>query len=130
MRQLWGAFLGGMVFALGLVAAAVMIVALTSLQRVQSAEEIASSFGVTIVWNTHLVPSCGSYGCHSVLTPNVIYVSPDLGDDTRRIVLHELGHVMQWRLGIPADECGADRFAAALGEAWGDYCALEERVND
>ena len=104
-----------------------LIIALASSGRSTQYDEIARDFGVTIVWDTSLVPSCGDYGCHTVLTPNVIYVSPDLGDGTMRIVLHELGHVMQWRLGIPKDECGADQFAASLGAGWGSYCRPEDR---
>lgn len=124
----WLAFTCGAAFALGVAAAVVLTIGLATSERGEDAEAIADSFGVTIVWDTHLVPSCGAFGCHTPLTPDVIYIAPDLGTDTRRIVLHELAHVLQWRLGLPKDECDADRFAAALGEPWGSYCAPKDRL--
>ena len=82
---------------------------------------IAAAFDAKIVRNTD---GCGtptkSYievvGCASSTAHDTIYVSPDLeGEKLRYVVLHELGHVMQFRLGIERDECQADVFASSLG---------------
>ena len=87
-------------------------------------DEMAATFGVEIVW-TSVSPCQGirtdAIGCHIELTPSRIYVSPDLtASDTRYIVLHEIGHVVQSRLGIPLDECEADNFARSLGAVVGE----------
>lgn len=85
------------------------------------AEAIASQFHVAVVWDA--TGCSGAPGCHWTQTPDVIYLEP--GRDaaaTRQTALHELGHVMQYRLGLPADQCGADRFAEALGGGEPTHC--------
>lgn len=86
---------------------------------------IASQYGVSINWNKDdLAFACSpiALGCFVEHTPTVIYVSPDLGDYTEQVILHELGHVMQYRNGVPMDECGADQFAALMGSDEGYNC--------
>lgn len=77
-------------------------------------DELAARFGVTIVW-TDDDRNCG-LGCYRRSTPDVIYVEP--GHDaakTRHIVLHEVGHALHHRLGLPSSESDADRFAESMG---------------
>lgn len=76
-------------------------------------DELAARFGVTIVW-TDDDRNCG-LGCYRRGTPDVIYVEP--GHDvvkTRHIVLHEVGHALHHRLGLPTSEEDADQFADAM----------------
>lgn len=76
-------------------------------------DELAAQFGVAIVW-TDDDRNCG-LGCYRRGTPDVIYVEP--GHDavkTRHIVLHEIGHALHHRLGLPSSEDDADRFAEAM----------------
>lgn len=89
------------------------------------ATQIADQFGVTVVWSTApcslMDPT--AQGCFLTNTPNTVYVSPGLSAmRTRYAVLHEIGHVMQHRLGESIDECGADQFAQSLGARFGHYC--------
>jgi hypothetical protein len=84
-------------------------------------EAMAAQFDIAIVWST--APCEGALGCHWTQTPDVIYVDPTLdAAQTKHVVLHELGHVMQYRLGLPNDQCGADRFAESLGGGAPTYC--------
>jgi hypothetical protein len=118
------AFIAGMCVMLAIVVGITFIVTtLNPTAADGSPESIAQKFGVEIVWDADLHLRCGGYACFSPATPDLIYVKPGLSDDeTKRVVLHELGHVVEYRLGIPLDECNADRFAAALGATWGSYC--------
>lgn len=76
-------------------------------------DELAAQFGVTVVW-TDDDRNCG-LGCYRRDTPNVIYVEPGHSDaKMRHIVLHEVGHALHHRLGLPSSEAGADLFADAM----------------
>lgn len=110
--------------------AAVMIgipALLSAHQPTENYTQIAEDFGVTIVW-TPVTPCAITGGTHVIgcfvpTTPNTIYVQPNLPEGkTRYSVLHEIGHVMQWRLGRQLGECAADRFAQSLGSTGGNYC--------
>lgn len=76
---------------------------------------IAELFAVQIVWtesNPCMLTGQQVNGCFTASTPSMIYVSPSLDKtSTRELVLHEIGHVMQWRLGMPPSEPGADVFS-------------------
>lgn len=88
-------------------------------------DAIASAVGVSIDWDQNRLAECGgseALGCFRPSAPGVVHVSPDLGDYTRQVLLHELGHVLQHRLGQPLDECGADQFAASMGSDEGYHC--------
>ncbi|HWL59283.1 MAG TPA: hypothetical protein VNQ48_00160 [Microbacteriaceae bacterium] len=87
-----------------------------------SSHELAGRFGVDVVYVPDLVCSgIPADGCYRRSTPGVIYLRPGLAEHERDVVLHELGHVMQDRAGVPGDECGADRIAAELGAQWFGY---------
>src|SRR5690554_4482123 len=86
-------------------------------------EELAARFDATIVW-TDSDRNCG-VGCFWADTPNVIYVSPGMdAESTRHVVLHEIGHVLHHRVGMPVDECAADLFAQSMGSTMGGYCPV------
>lgn len=130
MLKSWKSYLAGFVSALVLVGAAVggVIVApalASSPASSTDATQIADQFGVTVVWST--VP-CSlmdptAEGCFLANTPSTVYVSAGLSAlRTRYAVLHEVGHVMQHRLGESISECGADQFAQSLGARFGHYC--------
>lgn len=118
-------------FAIGAaVMAAVMLGAPSVLNATQShphsADEIAATFGVKIVWSVlpcKIALPTETEGCFLPDTPNVIYVDPASQGELRlhQTVLHELGHVVQQRLGIKRSECGADRFAMSLGSIGGNH---------
>jgi hypothetical protein len=86
-------------------------------------DQIASQFSVTIHWSKKL--TCGTVdagGCTFAHSTKDIYVLGGLpAEQTRSVILHEIGHVMQNRLGQPADECKADEFARSLGATWFGY---------
>jgi hypothetical protein len=91
------------------------------------ADSIAAKFDVQIVWQNRVLcagPDDRVAGCFTPAAPDTIFVrtgqTPEL---ERYIVLHELGHVIQYRLGLDRDECGADRFAQSMGSTYGNYCA-------
>lgn len=89
------------------------------------ATQIADQFGVTIVWSTLpcSLMDTTAQGCFLDNTPSTVYVSPKLSElRTSYAVLHEIGHVMQHRLGEPISECDADKFAQSLGAQFGHYC--------
>jgi hypothetical protein len=89
-------------------------------------DQIAEQFGVTVVVVEDL--TCGNVssaaGCFRTETPDVVYLDKREGTSWQRsVILHELGHVMQHRLGQPLDECKADQFALSLGATWtGNNC--------
>ena len=77
---------------------------------------IAAEFNVTIQWQTVGLCGPGTTGCFDPTTPNVIYVKTGMdANETRYVVLHEIGHASQYRMGLPLDECNADEFARSLG---------------
>ena len=92
-------------------------------------DEFASSLGIQIRWST--ITRCSikdpnAVGCFEPDTPDVIWVSPDLEPrKTRHIVLHEIGHAIHFRLGMPTSECRADRFAQSMGSKQGFYCPTD-----
>lgn len=82
-------------------------------------DQIAAAFNVKVVWD---ISNCtkGEHpkvvlGCTFASDPSTIYINP-VGTPERkhRTVLHELGHVVQARLGLEHSECNADKFADAL----------------
>lgn len=90
---------------------------------------VAAQFGITVITEQHL--SCGGSfrvaGCFRPATPDTIYVQAGLDPDFENyVVLHEIGHAMANRLGLPPDECQADRFAQSLGAQMGNYCPPTE----
>lgn len=92
--------------------------------NVADMEALAERFDVSIVW-TGDERNCGGGGCFSSATPGVIYVKPGLDAvSTRHLVLHELGHVLHYRVGLGLDECAADRFAQSMGSTGGTYCPI------
>ena len=66
----------------------------------------------SVVYANH---PCGTEdtGCYDVHTPNVIYVRSDYkGTDYGQwIIAHETGHFIQYRDGLPFDECAAEDYA-------------------
>lgn len=108
-------------------ACAVAILAITAAatgnETPQSApQEIAADFGLTVVWFTDESP-CGAVdemiGCYDSDTPDVIYIAEGMdADKERSVILHEIGHALHDRLGLPIDECAADQFAASMGATY------------
>lgn len=87
-------------------------------------DSIAEQFGAKIIWENHCEPEERG-GCFLPHTPDVIYVSEGMPADLEEyVILHELGHLMQHRLGQPFNECAADRFAQSLGSGFGEYCPV------
>lgn len=55
-------------------------------------------------------------GCFSTLTPDTIYISPDLSTtELTYVILHEYAHLSQHHNGQPLSECQADAFAMLHG---------------
>src|SRR5690554_8078992 len=101
-------------FAVGAAAVALVMVGMPSLFPAPTAtadmDELANQFGVTIVWSTApCAPmDAEANGCFLINTPNTVYVSPNLQTDyTRYAVLHEIGHVMQYKVDGTISECAA-----------------------
>jgi hypothetical protein len=117
------AFAAGAVAALAVCAGALGLIAANAAPTRPAAEsnEIAAEFAVEVGWfddTNNPCPTETSLGCYiSEEDPDVIYVREDLGPLTDSVILHEIGHVMQGRLGLPFDECGADDFARSMGAA-------------
>lgn len=87
-------------------------------------EDIASRFDVAVVWFEGDDSPCdaGSGGCFDPETPDVVYIMRGLDAEVERsLILHEIGHVLQFRLGLPLDECAADLFAESMGASWLGY---------
>jgi Zn-dependent peptidase ImmA (M78 family) len=99
---------------------------LTAHPAERDSTQIAASFGVNIVWAKHSPCELQGdvfLGCFTAATPNTIYVAPDMSDANEYyIVLHEIGHVLQHRLGNMQDECAADRFAQSMRSNLGMTC--------
>ena len=90
-----------------------------------SLDKFAASIGVEIAWapvTPCTITKPQSLGCYLPATPDVIYVVPSSGKNNKQVVLHELAHVMQHRLGLWLNECDADRLANTLGAHSGEYC--------
>lgn len=88
-------------------------------------ETIAAEFGISVVWFTD-EPPCGTsdltIGCYDTDTPTVIYVAEGLAPDVERsVILHEIGHALRDRLGLPNDECAADKFAESMSATYLAY---------
>ena len=119
-------------FAIGATVTAALMLGLPALTAPASPSEdmdrLAATFGVEIVWTetspcTSAIPD--ARGCYFAATPSRIYVSPTTKPTSmRQVVLHEIGHAIQGRLGLPRGECAADRFANSLGARMGDYCDI------
>lgn len=117
-------------FAIGAaVMAAVMIggpALLSSHADVSDATKIAATFGVKIVWSPLspcILDGPEFTGCFDDHTPNTIYMKPGMDRANEYYVaLHEIGHVLQHRLGKILNECDADRFAQSMGSTLGYYC--------
>lgn len=117
-------------FAIGAAVTAAIMIGGPQLLSAHPAEtdatKIAAAFNVKIVWTT--LSPCSAIrenidGCFSPKTPATIYVSPTLNPANEYyIVLHEIGHVLQHRLGVVEDECAADRFAQSMRSTLGYYC--------
>lgn len=119
----------GLPFAAGFLSCVVIIVwgavaMLIGPRAEASTNDVAAGFGVQIIWVENIAEKCGDMtaGCWEEITPDTIYIGSKLEPEaTRHAVLHELGHVMQNRLGQPFDECKADDFAQALGSTMQSY---------
>lgn|GEM_PF-6534165 len=115
----------GVVATLALVFIALLAIALQP-KPTPSAEEIATEFGLEIVWMDETFDCEGeeAWGCFRDTTPDIIYVATGLSDELERyVILHETGHAMHHRLGIESTECAADQFARSLGgQSPRDYC--------
>lgn len=96
--------------------------------ELDSTNPIASKYGVSIVW-TNDWRNCEASadpnahgGCWHSITPDVIYVAKGASQSVERfMIFHEVMHVIQYRKGLPLNECAADRFAAShvnVGESY------------
>lgn len=119
------AFVGGAVTVLAIAAGVLVAIFFSRPSAAAVPDDLASRFDVTVVWFDDESP-CGAAtdfsGCFITGTPDVIYVASGFDADlTRSIILHEIGHVLQYRLGLPEDECKADEFARSMGATWTGY---------
>lgn len=119
------AFMGGVVTVLALVVVGLVSLLLSRPSAAPVPDDLAARFGVSIVWFDNQSP-CGPSddfgGCFEPVTPDLIYVMKGLDPEVERsIILHEIGHVLQYRLGEPLDECAADLFARSMGATWAGY---------
>lgn len=114
----------GLVTGLAIAFAAVGAYAATTVTPETNPNQIAEQFGATIAWFDDESPCGGEdVGCYTSRTPNTIYIRTGLEPDVQRsVILHELGHLTQARLGLPRDECKADEFAKSLGATVTAYC--------
>jgi hypothetical protein len=81
------------------------------------ANQMAAEFNVHITWQDTVECSVpDALGCFHEDTPDTIYVKTGLDkSEMRYVILHEIGHVSQYRLGLEFNECNADEFARSLG---------------
>lgn len=125
MKRQITAYLAGVVTVLPicLLLAVLMLARVDGAMPTTNGSDLGSAFGVTVVWFDPDESPCadGNAGCFKSQTPNVVYVQRDLGEFERSVVLHEIGHAIQHRLGLGSDECAADQFAASLGATWFGY---------
>jgi len=87
--------------------------------------ELGAAFDVTVLYFEDSSP-CGSgdqhAGCFRWLEPDVIYIKAGMDPEVERsVTLHEIGHVLQYRAGVPGTECEADEIARLLGATWFGY---------
>lgn len=117
MIKQWKPYLAGFASAITLVAVLAFVPASASTHvTTNQYEKIAAQFNVTIRWQSTVDCQGDAMGCFDPSTPNIIYVKSGMGaDETRYVVLHEIGHVSQQRLALPFNECNADEFARSLG---------------
>jgi hypothetical protein len=127
------AFVGGLVTALGIAAVGLGIAVAASAQEepaptetpvfspASSVHEISEHFGIRVTY--FAVSPCGDtdhvLGCWSSANPDIVWVSAEIRDPDleRWVILHEIGHALHHRMGIPGSECAADMFARSmLGE--------------
>lgn len=116
--------LAGFVAGLAVSVAGLGVYAASTVTPESNPNEIAEQFGATIVWFETESP-CNSKdaGCYTHRTPDTIYIRIGLEPEIQRsVILHELGHLTQDRLGLPRDECKADEFAKSLGATSTAYC--------
>jgi len=113
-------------FAIGAAAVAAIMVAVPLLNPRSidpDMDAFAESVGITILWSdvTPCTPTTpNAVGCFTPATPDAIYVSKSLDNESRRfIVMHEIGHALANRLGSneprQVREGRADSFARSLG---------------
>lgn len=120
------AFLGGAVIGLAVSAGAVgTVLAASAAPPVKQTDSvaIARQFNVKIDFFKDM--TCGgveAWGCTRPGSTDTIYVKAGLSaEETRGVELHEIGHIMQNRLGLENNECQADAFARSLGAKWFGY---------
>ena len=113
---LWG-YLAGIASGLAISGGVVLVLALVNpLAAGQDPEAIAGKMDMSIVWDASSCRDDSAVGCFWPTTPDLIFIAPGMDAEmTRQVVLHELGHTMQFRLGLDQSECGADTFAQSLG---------------
>lgn len=123
MNSTWRTFWFGGSFGAGLTGVALVLgYMIVTAPPVATANDVAGQMGVSIVWDSS---GCSqpSTACFSRFTPDVIYVDQSVAGTwyERDVILHELGHVLQYRFGLPLDECHADQIARDLGATWTGY---------
>jgi hypothetical protein len=107
-------------------------VADVDLSVTEKAEVVAELWSVTIDWSDDPASECGASedaalgACY--LPPARIVIQSGLDWDlTKYLVLHQLGHVEQYRIGVPLDECGGDLFAHMHSSTISNYtCEIGE----
>lgn len=119
------AYVAGIVTVLAIAFGLLLTLVLSAPQPATEANELADRFGVEIVWFDEVSP-CGSVhehgGCWQRVSPDLIYVQSGIDEAIMQaVVLHEIGHVLRHRLGLPQDECAADAFALSMGATWTGY---------
>lgn len=121
-------YIAGVVTALAICAAALGFVAANAAAPAAGADSnaLAAEFDLEVVWyddddQPAVCEGHDAAGCFEPRTPEVIYIQRDLGEYERSVMLHEIGHAVHYRLGLPADECAADAFAISLGATWTGY---------
>lgn len=56
----------------------------------------------------------GQGGCYNSETPNLLYISLDLAQKpSEYVITHEFAHFLQFRDGLPYNECEADMYASS-----------------
>lgn len=111
--------------AIGTVVLTIAIASTTIHVEKTSPSDIAAQFGVTVHYfkDARCGGAADAAGCTLPGSTDTIYIQSGLpADVTRSATLHELGHIMQNRLGLPNDECKADQFARSLGATALAYC--------
>lgn len=120
----------GVVWGLVLSASVVLAFVLINPWTARGTDAVAAQFDVTVNWFDRDDPTvCANpegleyAGCFHYTQPDVINVMRGLTPEQEaHTVLHEIGHVLQNRLGLEPNECDADRFAQSMGSNFGAYC--------